>query len=97
MTLAELEKVFEKYDGEFLHFEHVENRLSNRPDLHAFLLIDKLVPGTGDIVTSAEHDEIWLDVPLYLLAEVITEMQVRELVGCGVRYDSDLESLALFV
>jgi hypothetical protein len=97
MKLEKLAAYFKKYrDGEYIKFERVENKLSNRPDLHAFLLLDKLVPGKSDMVSAAEHDEIWLDVEPSALAEVVTEAQILELVRCGVRYDSEVESLALF-
>jgi len=97
MNLKELEQIFEKYNGEYIKFEHVENKLSNRPDLHALLLLDKLVPGKRDMVAAAEHDEIYLDVELSELAEVVTEAQIRDLIRCGVRHDSYNDSLSLFV
>jgi len=97
MTLDELSEAFEKCDdGEFLEFERVENKLSARPDLHAFLLLEQLVPGKGDMVSAAEHDQIWLDVDPSTLAEVITAEQVRDLARCGVMYDSDQECFSLF-
>jgi hypothetical protein len=33
-----------------------------RPDLHAFLLLDRLVPGDHDMITAATHDEFFLGV-----------------------------------
>lgn len=87
---------YAKYsDAEFLKFDRVENKLSKRPDLHAFNLLDRLLPGTGDMVTSAEHDEIWLDIDTEELAKVATEEQIIELIRCGVRYDNGM--LAMFV
>lgn len=88
---------YDKYEGEFLKFERVKDRTSNRPDLHAFNLIDKLVPGETDMVCAAEHDEIWLEVSPEELARVATEEQIIDLIRCGVRYDDGTESLALFV
>lgn len=93
----ELVKAFEEHDDEFLNFENVENKLSERPDLHAFILLDRLVPGRTDMVSAAEHDEIYLDVNIESLAEAITKEQVLELVRCGVRVDSYHESLCMFV
>lgn len=72
-------------------------RLSNRPDLCALMLLDSLVPGTRDIVAAAEHDEIFLRVTIEQLAPVITREQVRALLCCGVRLDSETDSLAMFV
>lgn len=82
-------------EGEFLKFERVENKRSDRPDLHAFLLLDSLFPGTSDMVSCAEHDEIWLDVAGDQI-EILTDDQMRELARCGVRYDADSDSLCMF-
>ncbi len=85
------------YQDEFLEFERVENKRSKRADLHAFLLLDELVPGEKrDIVACAQHDEIWLGVDTDKLAGVITEEQVRELIRCGVRFDASTDSLCMF-
>jgi hypothetical protein len=83
-------------DAEFLNFEKVENPRSKRPDIHAFLLLDELVPGDSDMVAAAEHDEIYLQVSPEAL-EHATEAQIIELIRCGVRYDSSTDSLAMFV
>ena len=88
---------YEKYNDEFLKFDRVQNKTSNRADLHAFNLLDKLVPGDCDIVSSAEHDEIWLDVTPEQLSKVATDEQIIELIRCGVRYDIGTGSFALFV
>lgn len=87
MTTEELEQLFEKHNGEYIEFAKVEEKRSRRPDLHAFLLLDELVPGDGDMITAADHDEYWLSVDREAVAEVITEKQVVELIRCGVRLD----------
>ena len=96
-----IQEIWNKYsDGEtdeFLKFDRVQNKMSQRADLHAFLLLDKLMPGDCDMVCSAEHDEIWLDVRPEDLEKVITEEQIVELIRCGVRFESDTESFAMFV
>lgn len=88
---------YEKYSDEFLKFDLVQNKTSHRADLHAFNLLDKLIPGDCDIVCSAEHDEILLEVSPEELSKVATEEQIIELIRCGVRYDSEYDSLAMFV
>ena len=88
---------YEKHEAEFLEFARVQNKTSGRADLHAFNLLDRLVPGKSDIVSAAEHDEIWLDVSPEELAKAATEEQIIELIRCGVRYDEGTDSLALFV
>lgn len=100
MKLKEMIKLFERddvMDEEFLKFHRVTDRLSNRPDLHAFLLLDRLVPGeTRDIIDGAEHDEFFLSVTPEQLAAVATPERVLELIRCGVRYDRDVDGLAMF-
>lgn len=97
MTLKTLAELFEKYgdDDEYLEFQKVEQRKSNRPDLHAFILLDSLVPSTGDIVSCSEHDQFWLGVSVKDVAKVITPEQILELVRCGVMYDDDVESFSM--
>jgi len=101
ITVERLEEMFNgdddngSFHDEFLKFERIENKRSQRPDLHAFLLLDELCPGDSDMVDGAEHDEIFLDVELGDLAKVVTEEQVVELVRCGVRI-SEYDCLAMF-
>jgi|SRR6185295_9873399 len=46
-------------DEEFLNFAGVANKKSKRADLHAFLLLNEIVPGKEDIISAAEHDEFF--------------------------------------
>lgn len=93
----DIRAVFKAYDDEYLKFERVEEKISERPDLHAFMLLDRLLAGKGDMVCCAEHDEIWLDVDVDELAKLATKGQIIQLIRCGVRYDEDTNSLAMFV
>lgn len=89
-TVEELEQFFEKHhDIEFLKFDRVSEKLNRRPDLHAFLLLDRLVPGDCDMVSAADHDEIFLEVSPESLAAVATDEQLIDLIRCGVRIDND--------
>lgn len=92
-----IEERFEKYDEEYVKFDRIENKLSNRPDLHAFLMLDKMFPHGSDMVSAAEHDEIFLDVDVDKFNEVATDDQIRDLCRCGVRYDESTDSLSMFV
>jgi hypothetical protein len=96
--VIDIHATFEKHDDDFLEFDRIpaERKLHPRPDLCAFLLLDRLVPGTRDMVAGAEHDEIWLEVEPDALAAVATEDDLLTLVRCGVRYDGDTGSLAMF-
>lgn len=93
----DIHELFEKHHEEFLKFSRVKNKLSNRPDLHAFLLLDKLIPGDGDMVGSAEHDEILLSINGEELVQKATEEQIVDLIRCGVRWCSEYDTLAMFV
>ncbi len=46
--MIDLESIFEKYSDEYLKFSLINDneRLSPRPDIHAFLLLDKILPPT---------------------------------------------------
>ena len=90
-----LEDWFEKYNSEYSNFEDIKNPPSNRPDLCAFILLDKLVPSKCYLISAAEHDEIWLDVGIEELSKVATEADVKYLVCCEIRFDG--ESLAMFI
>ncbi len=95
----DLNEIFEKFSDEYIKFGNVKDKLHPRPDICAFLLLDKLCPDKEgqDMVSAAEHDEIWLDVDCEKLAVIATEEDILTLTRCGVRYDSETESLAMFV
>lgn len=90
------EDLYEKHNEEFLRFERVETKFSQRPDLHAFILLDKIIPDDSDIISASEHDEIYLSVSPEELLKEATEEQLIELIRCGVRYDSQTDSLSMF-
>ena len=96
--MIDIKEVFYKYDDCYLEFDMVGDKLSKRPDLCAFMLIDSLLPDSCcDIVSAAEHDEIYLDVDIDVLAKLATEEDIQTLVRCGVRYDEGYGCLCMFV
>lgn len=99
MTLEEMAALFEKHsDTEYIQFKRITVATeSRRPDLCAFIRLDELVPGNTDIVSDAEHDEIYLEVEPEDLAKVVTEEDIIFLLRCGVRYDSSYPALCMFV
>ncbi len=97
MTVAELKILWNKYVGEeFCKFENIEERLSTRRDMHAMIILDKVLPGNNNMIAASGHDEVWLCIACEDLAEVITEEDILNLVRCGVMLDSD-EGLKMFV
>lgn len=94
--MIDIKEALDKFEGEYLKFERVVDKLHSRPDLCAFLLLDKLLPHSGnDMVCAAEHDEIFLDADFDKLGEVATEADILTLVRCGVFYDSETDSLSM--
>ena len=91
----DIEAAFDKFDSEYIPFNELKNPRSNCSEIHAFLLLNELVP-TVRMIDCAEHDQIWLSVSVKALAEVATEDHIRQLSICGVFYDSDVESLSMY-
>ncbi len=90
MTREEMEAIFHEDHDEYIKFDRVEKKRSNRPDLHAFLLLDELQPRSCDMVCSSHHDEFYLDTELNdEFIEKLTRDTVIELIRCGVRYSED--------
>jgi hypothetical protein len=87
---------YNKHEDEFLQFDRVENKTSHRADMHAFNLLDRLVPGNSSIIAGAEHEQIYLCVSPDALSEIATEEQIIELIRCGV-FLSDMGTLSIFV
>lgn len=96
--MIDLKGTFKKYRDEHCNFDAVENKLSRRSDLCAFLLLDRLLPVDNRyMILAAEHDEIRLSPDTFKLEAVATEEDILTLVRCGVRYDADNDCLAMFV
>jgi hypothetical protein len=95
--MIEIGEEYAKYEEETPKFEDIEPKLSSRPDLHAFILLNQLLPGTSDMVSAAEHDQIWLDVDLDELSKVATPDHIKQLAACHVWYDGEYDALYMFV
>lgn len=97
--MIDFANLYEIHNDEYLKDENIrpERVLHRRPDIMAFLLLDRLCPGTRDMVCHAGHEEIWLDVEVADLNAVATGEDALDLIRCGVRYDSSNDSLAMFV
>ena len=82
MTRGELNACFVNHKEEFLEDGRLPaDRPSQRSDLCAFILLDKLLPGSDSyIVAAAEHNKIFLDVDLDELAKVATEEDRKSVV-----------------
>jgi len=104
-----IDVLFERHKDEFLKFDRVTEPRCSRPDLHAFIRLHELVQSAADadyearnkhkadIISGAEHDQIWLSVDIDRFREVMTDELVIELSRCGVFYDTDINCLSMFV
>lgn len=99
MHADELRKLFNEYGetDEPHKFDRIPVKFSKRDDLHAFILLDKIMPDGHTMVSAAGYDEIFLDFDIEELAKVITQEHILELVRCGVSYDSHHDRLYMFV
>ncbi len=96
--IENIKELFNSYEEhEFIHFGKIVNPPSKRPDICAFLLLDKLIPGDEDIIEGAAHDVIFLNVNLEDLAKVATEEDIIYLSRCGVFASSEYDGLCMFV
>ncbi len=96
MNTQEMAELFEKHNEAFLKFDEIVEKRSNRPDLHAFLLLEAVCPGDRDMICAAEHDQIYLEVDGRKFAENCTEEQIIELIRCGVMLDEGEEYFTMF-
>jgi hypothetical protein len=93
-----MRELFKAHESEFLKFHNVigQRRLSERPDLCAFLLLNQLCPGSADIVGDAQHDIIHLSADPDKLMATASPDDILTLVRCGVIFDTETDSLAMF-
>ncbi len=91
-------KFFEEFEGEYLKFDRVENKLSQRPDVHAFIMLDQMFPETKprDLISGANHDEFYLRIDADDLFEKATKEQLIDLHRCGLLYNAEEDYLYFF-
>lgn len=99
----ELGEKFEAVNDDYLKFDLVANRRATRPDLHAMILLDELFPSDNecDIISAAEHDEIYFDIEIMDLV-TLSDEHILELTRCGISYwpgtgSSEYDGLYSFV
>lgn len=86
----DVKEMFDLVECQHLDFEHIleAERRNPRADLCAMLYLAERFPGTGDIISAAEHDVIFFGVER-LDVEKLTPEDVLYLARCGVSYDLD--------
>lgn len=72
-------------------FSKVENKLSNKLDLHVILKLEQLIPNNkhDNIISYATHDTIYFAYTDEELS-VLTDDDIVELSLCGILYDEGL-------
>ena len=93
-----LEERFDLYNEEYGKFNNIATPLHRRADLCAFLMLDALLPEPSpgnDMIGASEHDKFYLNVDMEALEKVIADEQIRDLVRCGVFYDSENDGLSM--
>ena len=93
MTLGER---FEKYAEENLDFDSIKQKFSQRDDVHALVLLDRLLPGNGELIGKTDYYGFYLDIEPEELNAIITDEQIKELLACGVSYFEDRDALYMF-
>lgn len=97
MTQQEIRDAFDKHGEDPMDFDALPNKRSEREDMHAFMLLDSLLPDKRNILSHASHDEVHLVVMVEdLVQSVITEQDIIELVACGIHI-SKYDGLCKFV
>lgn len=93
-----LSKFWEENDDHSHRFEEIpaSRRFSNRPDLHAFNLLDRLVPGTTEMIRWSRSDEVFLGVDITDLTKVATEEDLLDLIRCGMCFNNYQQCLYFF-
>lgn len=97
-AMAKVAAWFKEHRGrELCRFERIKNPKSKRPMIHAFLVLDDLVPGDKEFLQiEPEFYDSGGGLTLYLESEdyvAMTEDHVIELLRCGINYDHGWDTL----
>lgn len=98
----DISELFYKNDDEFLSFDKIpiEQRRHPAPDICAMIyLYEKLQDKDGNdvdhpTIVAAKDDQIWFR---FDNIEQLTEEDTLYLTRCGIHYDEDIDSLAMFI
>lgn len=88
---------FSKYMTEYCNFDNITEKYTNKRDLNALILLDKLFPDTSNIIRSVESHIICLNISLEDLINKASEEQLLNIIRCGIWYDSAKERLFMYI
>ncbi len=95
-TIESVREMFARNIKEYREFDRVVQKRSQRPDLHAFLMVDELVGGDDPLIATTQAGTVYLNVVASDLAKAgVSEDVVIELLRCGVVLDHGSDWLCL--
>jgi hypothetical protein len=97
-TFTQRWKRIEDELGYSFKFDDIPNKLHSLRDVAGILLLQKLAPikAGRDAISAAEHDQFWLGHEPSIVAEKITDDEIRDLQRCGILYDADIDGFYCF-
>lgn len=88
--IENLRDIFEKYEDEYLKFHLVENKLSDRRDVHLFMTLDKIFKPqykNENLIEYCEDDGfVYFCIKPETLAMYASEEEIRDLIRAGLGY-----------
>ena len=108
--MLDISALFEKWSDDIgsgnWDFASVKNPRHPRADLCAFIMLHEIIARCPqikgkelftDIIGGADHDVIYLNVSLEVVAEYASESEIIDLFRCGVCVDNDIDTLTMYV
>lgn len=96
MDKKRLLQLFKHYhEQDKLSFINVSDKLSDNKHLHAFFLLQSLVPSKRNIIAKADYDTVYLDFVAEDLLDMITDVQIEEFAACGFNYNNANDFLTI--
>lgn len=92
MEVSELEEILNS-EKEYEFSNPNRRDFSTRRDLAVMNFLHGINPESDDIICAAEHDQIWLDFDIDLVASKITEEEAYFLRDSGVFISEDAFSM----
>lgn len=88
------ENIFREFELDSLKIkykfrENIRNELKQRTDVYALSLLDKLIPGTEDLIMHIIDEDIIFNISPEDLWKAATKDELKILDYCGVQHDQD--------
>lgn len=100
LTNEEFHSLFNSFD-DYCNFSKVAQKSASRPDVHAMIVLDRLLLDLRSmslpLIHCVKNSTVWFTITAEQFKEVATIEIIRELVRCGVSYDLHHNCLALIM